>query len=300
MTGSERWRRGHADAAERRRRPRGRGRHQGRAARRARRSSMPANDPIDPTREQLVQDLAAQAGLVLRNERLTAAAPRAPGRSAGRAEAPRHGAGRGAPQARAEHPRRRPAAARRARRSSQRLAEQLDRSRPAKAKEMLAAAPGRHGSGPRRPARPRPRHLPAAARRQGAGGRARGPGAEVADPRDGRRRRRRPPTPGRRGGRVLLGARGAAERREVRGGDLGAACRSRTRRTASCGSRCATTAGDSTRPRPATARVCRASPTGSARSTDGSRSRALRGRRDPQRQRPGGGRRTQRRDPRGA
>jgi signal transduction histidine kinase len=32
---------------------------------------MPANDPIDPTREQLVQDLAAQAGLVLRNVRLT-------------------------------------------------------------------------------------------------------------------------------------------------------------------------------------------------------------------------------------
>ena len=33
--------------------------------------SMPVSDPIDPTREQLVQDLAAQAGLVLRNERLT-------------------------------------------------------------------------------------------------------------------------------------------------------------------------------------------------------------------------------------
>jgi signal transduction histidine kinase len=32
--------------------------------------AMPANDPIDRTREQLVQDLAAQAGLVLRNERL--------------------------------------------------------------------------------------------------------------------------------------------------------------------------------------------------------------------------------------
>jgi signal transduction histidine kinase len=32
--------------------------------------SLPANDPIDPTREQLVQDLAAQAGLALRNERL--------------------------------------------------------------------------------------------------------------------------------------------------------------------------------------------------------------------------------------
>ncbi|HEY6567148.1 MAG TPA: histidine kinase, partial [Actinomycetota bacterium] len=32
--------------------------------------ALPANDPIDATREQLVQDLAAQAGLVLRNERL--------------------------------------------------------------------------------------------------------------------------------------------------------------------------------------------------------------------------------------
>ena len=33
--------------------------------------SMPANDPIDPPRERLVRDLAAQAGPVLRNERLT-------------------------------------------------------------------------------------------------------------------------------------------------------------------------------------------------------------------------------------
>ena len=33
--------------------------------------SMPVSDPIDQTREQLVRDLAAQAGLVLRNERLT-------------------------------------------------------------------------------------------------------------------------------------------------------------------------------------------------------------------------------------
>jgi signal transduction histidine kinase len=33
--------------------------------------SLPANDPIDPNREQLVRDLAAHAGLVLRNERLT-------------------------------------------------------------------------------------------------------------------------------------------------------------------------------------------------------------------------------------
>ena len=33
--------------------------------------SMPANDPMDPSREQLVHHLAGQAGLVLRNERLT-------------------------------------------------------------------------------------------------------------------------------------------------------------------------------------------------------------------------------------
>ena len=31
---------------------------------------MPANDPMDPTRERMVQDLAGQAGLVLRNVRL--------------------------------------------------------------------------------------------------------------------------------------------------------------------------------------------------------------------------------------
>jgi len=34
---------------------------------------MPANDPMDPSKERLVRDLAAQAGLVLRNERLTSA-----------------------------------------------------------------------------------------------------------------------------------------------------------------------------------------------------------------------------------
>jgi signal transduction histidine kinase len=33
--------------------------------------AMPANDPMDPTKERLVSDLAAQAGLVLRNVRLT-------------------------------------------------------------------------------------------------------------------------------------------------------------------------------------------------------------------------------------
>src|SRR5205085_9999273 len=32
--------------------------------------AMPANDPMDPAKEKLVADLAAQAGLVLRNVRL--------------------------------------------------------------------------------------------------------------------------------------------------------------------------------------------------------------------------------------
>ena len=31
---------------------------------------MPANDPMNPTKEALIKDLAAQAGLVLRNVRL--------------------------------------------------------------------------------------------------------------------------------------------------------------------------------------------------------------------------------------
>ncbi|MDQ3210713.1 MAG: sensor histidine kinase, partial [Actinomycetota bacterium] len=35
--------------------------------------AMPANDPMHPSKERLVRDLAAQAGLVLRNERLTSA-----------------------------------------------------------------------------------------------------------------------------------------------------------------------------------------------------------------------------------
>jgi signal transduction histidine kinase len=35
--------------------------------------AMPSNDPMTPSKEKLVRDLAAQAGLVLRNERLTSA-----------------------------------------------------------------------------------------------------------------------------------------------------------------------------------------------------------------------------------
>ena len=70
---------------------------------------------MNPTKEKLVRDLAAQAGLVLRNVRLIEdlRASRQPARRR---------AGRGAPRDRAEHPRRRAAAARRAGRCKLRLA----------------------------------------------------------------------------------------------------------------------------------------------------------------------------------
>ena len=70
-------------------------------------------DPIDPTREQLVQDLASQAGLVLRNERLTGnyAPVSSISRQRRSAWSPRRITS-GASSA--EHPRRRAAAARRA------------------------------------------------------------------------------------------------------------------------------------------------------------------------------------------
>ena len=68
-----------------------------------------------------------------------------------------------------------------------RLARTLTERDPAKAAEMLAQIEAETQARPRRPAGPRPGHLPAAAGRQGPRRRARGPGEEVADP--GRRSR---------------------------------------------------------------------------------------------------------------
>ena len=69
--------------------------------------TKPANDPLRPAEEKLIDDLASQAGLVLFN----VAADRGASRLA---PAPGQGAGRGAPPSGAQHPRRRAAAAGRA------------------------------------------------------------------------------------------------------------------------------------------------------------------------------------------
>ncbi len=58
--------------------------------------AMPANDPMDPAKEKLVADLAAQAGLVLRNVGLTEALPPSARGTAGGAAPARDGAGPGA------------------------------------------------------------------------------------------------------------------------------------------------------------------------------------------------------------
>ena len=180
----------------------------------------PQSDPISPADDKLVSDLAAQAGLVLRNVRLTeelrarfddlrAAQKRivaAQDRERRRLERNIHDGAQQQLVALAV---------------KARLARSLTDRDPAKA--ARDAHPDRRGDpgGPRGPARPRPRHLPTAAGRQGAGSGAHRSGPEVHGAGRGRRRRRRPVPPGGRGGRVLLGAGGAAEHGEVRGRDAG-------------------------------------------------------------------------------
>ena len=97
-----------------------------------------------------------------------------------------------------------------------RLAEQLTERDPAKAREMLAHAAGPVERGARGPARPGARHLPAAARRQGTAGGARGASPEVPGAGHGRGRRRRSVPAGGRVGRLLLVPGGVEQRREVR------------------------------------------------------------------------------------
>ena len=98
----------------------------------------PRNEPLTPTEDKLVEDLASQAGLVLRNARLTEELESVD--ELRRRAAPRRGPGRGAPQDRAQHPRWRPATARRALGA----ARPTDRvgGRPAKAQAMPAELQG--------------------------------------------------------------------------------------------------------------------------------------------------------------
>ena len=138
-------------------------------------------------------------------------------RAEGGAEAPGLRAGRGAPAARAQHPRRRAAAARRARGQAQ-ARRQPDRTRHREGARAPRADPARDARGARGSARSGPRHLPAAARRQGPAPRRSRRRPQERSAGRGPRGRRRSLSAGRRGGRVLLVPRGAAERGEVRRG----------------------------------------------------------------------------------
>ena len=90
---------------------------------------MRANDPMNPSKERIVRDLASQAGLVLRNVRLIEELRESRRRIV---DAQDEGA-----EARAQHPRRRAAAARRARGEAAGSAERLVPQEPAKAAAML-------------------------------------------------------------------------------------------------------------------------------------------------------------------
>ncbi len=120
---------------------------------------MPANDPMDPSKERLVHGLASQAGLVLRN-----VAPRAG--PAGVAQAPGCGTGRGTPPSGAQHPRRGPAAARRTVREDPagRATHGARTCQGARGIEWPAVG---HDGRARGPAGPGSRDLPAALGRQG-------------------------------------------------------------------------------------------------------------------------------------
>ena len=137
---------------------------------------------------------------------------------------------------------------------------------------MLAQIAGRDARGARGSARPGPRHLPAAARGQGPGRGARGASAQVAGA--GRRSTPRASGATRRTSRPPSTSvpRGAAERGEVRRRERGRRSRARAGR-AHLRSRCPTTARLRSDREPATAPACRGSPTGWARSRDGSTSR---------------------------
>ena len=126
------------------------------------------------------------------------------------------------------------------------LAEMLLGRDPAKAAATLEQLKGDADEALETLARPGAGHLPAAARRQGACGGAGIAGAQGDGPGARRSRRRGALLAGRRGDGVLLRARGAAERAEVRARIARRRAASRTRRDASA-SRCRTTAPASTR-----------------------------------------------------
>ena len=170
--------------------------------------TMPPSDPMNPSKERLVRDLAAQAGLVLRNVRLIEEL-RASRRRIVTAQDER------AKQLERNPARRRAAAARCARRPAEPREPARPTPRPRDGRDPRQASGGDDRRA-REPARPRARDLSAPARRPGPGRRARVAGAQGGAPRRGRGRGDRPLPAGGGGGRVLLLPRGAPEHREVR------------------------------------------------------------------------------------
>ena len=135
--------------------------------------AMPASDPMNPSKERLIRDLAAQAGLVLRNVRLIQEL---------RASRQRLVAAQDEERRKLERDLHDGAQQQLVALSVQlKLAQDDARRDPATVGGMLdTLQTGRRRA--RRPARPRARDLPAAARRPGSRGGARGAGDQVGGP----------------------------------------------------------------------------------------------------------------------
>ena len=171
-------------------------------------------EQISPTEDRLIADLASQAGLVLRNAALIADLRSSRQRLVAAQDEERRKIERNLHDG--------------AQQQLVALAVQLKLARtlierdPTRAGEMLDGLQGSATERARGPARPRARDLSAAAGRQGAGRRARRPGAQGRRPRHGGVGRPGPVPARGRVDALLLRARGAEQRREVRRGLLGA------------------------------------------------------------------------------
>jgi signal transduction histidine kinase len=191
----------------------------------------PESDPLTPAESRLLDDLAAQAGLVLRNVRLTEEL---------RANLEELQASRQRIVSAQDQERRR--LERNIHDGAQqqlvalavklRLADGLVEPGRAARARPAGAAPRRRAGRAGEPPRPRARDLSAAPRGPGARGGARRPSAEESRLGHAGVRRHRPLRPGARSGDLLLRPGGAPERREVRVGDLGHHPSRRARRPA--------------------------------------------------------------------
>ena len=213
--------------------------------------SMPAADPMNPAKRQLVDDLAAQAGLVLRNVKLIEEVKASRQRLVAAQDEERRKIERNIHDG--------------AQQQLVALAVQLNLAHgmvgkdPEKRERLLSRLGDADERGARGSARPRTRDLSAAARGQGLGRRLGGPGAQSRGPNFSGGRRDRAIRPGHRIGRLLLVPRGAAKRGQVRGRHRRGHHAVERRRT-TCGSPYTMTVEGSTRDPRAMAPACRGSP----------------------------------------